>query len=397
MKFIHSILMIAGVLVFTSCGKKIDHTGETEIKYTCPMHPQVVQDHPGKCPICGMDLVKMNPSSSKDGSIMLSESQIKLGNITTTLSRYEDFGSTTTLNGKLVVNEEQTEVISSRAKGRIERLLFKESGLKVEKGQALYEIYSEQLLTLQQEYLIALNQHQELAHEKRYEDFLKAAEKKLILFGMTSNQVQQLAKHKTAESKVAFTSPVSGVITRIDAIEGQYIEEGAPLYRVDKLDELWVEAELYTDEEHLAKTGDIIKVIVNGFENSPVDGKITFLSPEYRNGTQILTLRAAIDNSGHQFTPGLQANVLLVDTRKKAIALPVDAVIRSAKGDHVWILSSDGAFQPRMVTTGLANPYKVEIIAGLIEKENVVVTGAYLLYGELVLKKGGDPMAGHGH
>ncbi len=395
MKAIHSILII--VLVLAACGKKEGHINKTETRYTCSMHPQVVQDQPGKCPICGMELVPMNSSGSAEGAIMLSESQIKLGNISTTLSHYEDFESTTILNGRLAVNEEQTEVVSSRTEGRIERLYFKESGLRIEQGQALYEIYSEQLLTLQQEYLISLKQYEGLALEKQYKSFLNAAEKKLLLFGMTSRQVQELAKRKMPESKITFVSPVSGVITRIDAIEGQYVEEGAPLYRIDKLDHLWVEAELYTNEEHLAKTGNSIKVIVNGFENSPVDGRITFLSPEYRNGSQILALRAVIDNPQHRFLPGLQANVLIVNTRKKAIALPVDAVIREGKGNHVWIRTEEGAFKPRMVETGLENPYTVEIIHGLEEKENVVITGAYALYGELVLKKGGDPMAGHHH
>jgi len=397
MKGINSVLMIVTVLTLAACGKKEDQASRTRTQYTCPMHPQIVRDQPGKCPICGMELVPMNSSGSTEGSIMLSDSQIRLGNITTTPSHYENFASTTMLNGRLVVNEEQTEVISSRTKGRMERLYFKESGLRIEKGKVLYEIYSEELLTLQQEYLLALRQFEEPGNEIRYGGFLKAAEKKLLLFGMTTGQVQQLAKRKTAEPNILFLSPVSGVITRIDATEGQYVDEGAPLYRIDKLDQLWVESEIYTNEEHLAKSGDSVKVVVNGFENSPVDGRITFLSPEYRNGSQILTLRAVVDNSHHQFLPGLQANVLIVNTRKRAIALPVDAVIRSAKGNHVWIRTEEGAFKPRMVVTGMENPDKVEIIHGLEEKENVVITGAYALYGEFILKKGGDPMAGHHH
>jgi membrane fusion protein, copper/silver efflux system len=397
MKIIHSVLIVIIVLAVSACQKKAEPASKTAAKYTCPMHPQIVQDQPGKCPICAMDLVRVNSSTNADGSIMLSEGQIRLGNISTTLSRYEDFASTITLNGRLRVNEGQTGVISSRANGRIDRLYFKELGLPIAKGQPLYDIYSEQLLTLQQEYLIALKQLDEMGDEKRYQSFLKGAEKKLALIGMSAGQIQQLAIRKTPESKVTFLSPVSGVITRIDAAEGNYVVEGSPLYRIDQLDHLWVEAELYTNEETLAKTGDSVKVIVNGFENNPVEGRITFLSPEYGNGTQILTVHAGIDNRNHQFLPGLQASVLLVNVRKKAIALPVDAVIHSGKGDHVWVLSKAGAFEPRMVETGLANSYKVEIIAGLKEKENVVVTGAYLLYGELVLKKGGDPMAGHHH
>src|SRR5258706_15143370 len=166
MKTIGSVLIIVAALVLTTCGKR-GRESATRTKYACSMHPQVVRDQPGKCPICGMELVPRNSTGSADGSIMLSESQIKLGNITTTLSRFEDFGSIAILNGRIMVNEEQTEVISSRTKGRVERLYFKESGLHIERGQTLYEIYSEQVLTLQQEYLMALKQFEELGHATR--------------------------------------------------------------------------------------------------------------------------------------------------------------------------------------------------------------------------------------
>ena len=383
---------------FIACGKKEQNAqNKTEgTKYTCPMHPQIVQDKPGTCPICGMDLVKKSTSTGVDGSIMLSESQIKLANITTTLTRFESMGENTILTGRLTVNEDQTEVISSRVQGRIEKLYFKEVGQKVGQGQALYEIYSEPLLTLQQEYLLALRQFEELKG-KQYESFLAASEKKLILFGMTKEQVGLLANRRRTDSRITFVAPVSGVIARIDATEGQYVSEGSALYRIEKLDKIWVEAELYPGESALVKAGDVVKVQISGFEDTPVEGKVTFLSPEYRQGSQIIILRAVINNSNREFFPGTQVTVILSHSGKKAIALPEDAVIRDAKGSHVWILEKDGAFKPRMVKTGLENFEKVEITEGLEEKENVVITGAYLLYGELVLKKGGDPMAGHHH
>lgn len=390
-------VLLSIALVFNNCGKKDEHAqhAEAAVKYTCPMHPQIIQDKPGTCPICGMDLVKMDPSAGADGSIMLNESQIKLANITTTLTRFENMGENTLLTGRLMVNEEQTEVVSSRVEGRIEKLYFKEVGQKVMQGQAFYEIYSESLLTLQQEYLLAARQFEELK-EERYRSFLNASEKKLILFGMTKEQVRQLAEGKTANSRIVFLAPVSGIIARIDASEGQYVSEGSALYRIEKLDQVWVEAELYAGESSLVKTGDVVRVQISGYENK-VEGKVTFLSPEYRQGSQIIILRVVIANSKQEFLPGMQATVILSHSEKKAIALPVDAVIRDAKGSHVWILEKNGAFKPRMVTTGLENFEKIEITQGVEEKENVVITGAYLLYGELILKKGGDLMAGHQH
>jgi Cu(I)/Ag(I) efflux system membrane fusion protein len=385
------------IVLTAACSNKDDHTEHTAsaAKYTCPMHPQVIQDTPGSCPVCGMDLVKMG-AASDDGSLMLTESQIRLANITTTLTRLENIGESTVLTGRLMINEDETEVVSSRVAGRIERLYFKEIGQKVKRGQPLFEIYSEQLLTLQQEYLLALRQFETLK-ESRYESFVRAAERKLTLYGMSNAQVKQLAERKQVDQRITFLASSTGIVSRIDATEGQYVSEGGPIYRIENLDNIWVEADLYPGETSLVKTGDMVRVQVIGFENAPTEGKVTFLSPQYEQGSQTIGLRAVISNTRGEFLPGMLATVVLSHSEKKAIALPIDAVVRDANGSHVWILTEDGAFKPQMVKTGTENFEKIEITEGLTEKQNVVITGAYLLYGELVLKKGIDPMTAHHH
>jgi Cu(I)/Ag(I) efflux system membrane fusion protein len=287
------------------------------------------------------------------------------------------------------VNEEQIDIISSRVQGRIEKLFFKEIGQPIKQGEPLYEIYSEQLLTLQQEYLLALRQVEEMP-EKRYESFLSASEKKLLLLGMTKNQIATLAKQKKPNSRISFLATTTGIISKIDATEGQYVSEGSLLYRIEKLDKVWAEAELYSNETATIKIGDLVKVEVSGFENSLTFGKIIFLSPEFRQGNQIITLRIEIDNAQKKFIPGMQANVILSRWGKKTIALPIDAVIRDNAGSRVWVRTEDGSFKMRMVTTGEENSDEIEITEGIEENENVVVAGAYLLYSELVLKHGLD-------
>jgi Cu(I)/Ag(I) efflux system membrane fusion protein len=333
-----------------------------------------------------MDLVEVG-AAQEDGSLVLDQNQIKLANISTALVLKRAMEIKTILNGKITINEEQTEIISTRVQGRIERLFFKEVGQRVIKGEPLYEIYSEQLLTLQQEYLLARRQAEELKGE-RYESFLKASERKLLLLGMTRNQIEGLAKQKQTNSRITFFAPASGIIARIDAIEGQYISEGSSLYRIEKLDKVWVEAELYSNEASQIKMGDYVKVQVNGFENNPVQGKINFTSPEFGEGNQIITLRIEVDNPGGKFIPGMQANVILSRSGKNTIVLPIDAVVRDNSGSRVWVQTAGGTFIMRMVTTGEENSDEIEIREGLEENENVVVTGAYLLYSELVLKKG---------
>ncbi|MEP6737041.1 MAG: efflux RND transporter periplasmic adaptor subunit [Chryseolinea sp.] len=302
------------------------------------------------------------------------------------------------INGKLVVNQDYSEVISSRAAGRVEKLFFKETGRVVKKGEPLYELYSESLLTLQNEYLLAKDQYETLGKtEARYESFLKASEKKLLLYGLSKNQVEQLAKSKIVQQRITFLAPASGIITEINASEGQYLSEGGMLYKIENISRLWLEAELYPQETSLAKIGDKIIVRISGYESFPIETKVTFLSPEYRANTQITIMRAAIENPEMKFKPGAQAQVVFSHSARKTLAIPTDAVIRDGKGTHVYIESDTNTFQPRMVKTGLEDFEQVEIIEGLMENEVIVVTGGYLLYSELVLKKGMSPMAGHQH
>jgi Cu(I)/Ag(I) efflux system membrane fusion protein len=384
LKYIPFILV--GIVLLTSCSSKGKVVGQnyTE-KYTCPMHPEILATSPGICPICGMDLVLVG-ASSNDGSITLNERQIKLANITTTLARMENIGESIPLSGQVVIDEEHVTIISSRVSGRIEKLFQKETGKRIKIGEPLYQLYSESLLVLQREYLLTLRQWEELK-EPRYENYAKAAEKKLILFGMTTEQLVALRLSKRISSSITFLSPTSGSIARIDVTEGEYVAEGSALYRLENLDQVWVEAEIYPGEKLNAKPGDSVQVHIEGYKNQTAP--IIFVSPEFRKGTQITVVRVLINNSKGDFLPGMQATVFLSHSEKKTLAIPTDAVLRDGNKNHVWIFEKDGTFRPRLVKTGIENSDKVEIVEGLREKENVVITGAYLLHSELVLKKGG--------
>lgn len=372
-------------------------TASSVTTYTCPMHPNVVQDKPGTCPVCGMDLVPMS-ANTDEGGLMLTDSQIKLANITTQKVSVKPIGQTLVVNAKLVVDEEKTTVISSRTAGRIEKLFIKETGRVVKQGEPLYEIYSETLLTLQREYLLALEQYETLdKEEKRYESFLKAAESKLLLYGLNKKQVEQLAKVKAIQQRITFLAPAGGIVEEIAVSEGQYVNEGDKLYRIENMASLWLEAELYPHETRFVSMGDKIQVRVSGFESDAVTATVNFLSPEYRASSQITVMRASISNPGLRFKPGMQAQVFFTHSSRKALAIPVDAIIRDGKGAHVYVQSGQNTFEPRMVKTGVEDFEQVEITSGLKESEVVAVSGAYLLYSELILKKGTDPMEGHSH
>lgn len=407
MKRIFLISTIA--LTFFACSQKKqgdEHAAHdtakeesTTTKYTCPMHPNVVQDGPGKCPVCGMDLVpKTANTTAAADDLMLTDSQIKLANITTQKVSVQSIGQTVVVNGKLVEDEDLSQVVSSRAAGRVEKLFVKETGRAIQKGQPLYELYSETLLTLQREFLLAKEQYDALGStEARYKSFLDASRRKLLLFGLTNSQVEDLAKKKNIQNRITFLSPASGIVTAISVSEGQYVSEGGSLMRIENTSSLWLEAELYPNEATVAKVGDKISVRVSGFENQPVEATVTFFSPEFRANTQIMSMRTSVSNPTLAFKAGMQAQVFFTHSGKKALTLPVDAVIRDGKGTHVYVQRGHNTFRPQMVKTGIEDFEKVEITEGLTEGDTVAITGAYLLYSEIVLKKGTDPMAGHTH
>ncbi|WP_026462557.1 efflux RND transporter periplasmic adaptor subunit [Adhaeribacter aquaticus] len=367
--------------------------------YTCPMHPQILEEKPSSCPICGMDLVAVNKGAtgnSNTGSIMLSDTQVKLGNITTRPVQLGQIQNNKILTGSLVVDQTQADLISSRAAGRIEKLYVKETGRPIRKGQPLYDLYSESLLTLEQEYLLALDQAKAFPEEKQFASILDAAKKKLLLTGLSNAQISQVARTRRLDARITFLAPTSGIVTEIAAAEGFYVAEGSLLYRMNRLNTIWVEAELYAQEANSLLVGTPIEVHVPG-QLAPIKTKVAFINPEFRQNSQVVVARAELPNPKAQLIPGTQATINLSAPAKQVITLPLDAVIRDTRGAHVWVKTGQNTFTSRMVALGAESADQVAIASGLNQNDTVVVTGAYLLYSEHVLKKGTDPMASHNH
>lgn len=323
--------------------------------------------------------------------LMLTESQVRLANIQTREAGTQTLQQARVINGRLKENATLTAVISSRAAGRIERLFYKEVGRSVRKGEPLYELYSEALLTYQQEFLFAREQAAAMSENKpHYETIELAARKKLELYGLTSGQINQLVVLGKAQPRITFLAPSAGIIKSVEASEGQYVAEGSPLYAMENLTSLWVEADLYANEADWVREGDKVLVQVEGQQQQ--EGRVDFISPEFKSNSQVWVMRATISNTSGQFKPGMPAEVIVHQPAIQALVLPVQAVIRSAAGTHVYVETEHHVFQPRTVVTGLENFSEVQILDGLAAGERVAVSGAYLIYSEFILKHGMNPM-----
>lgn len=388
--------IIAVSLILFACKSKNEVVTEiSDFYYTCSMHPQVMESKPGKCPICHMDLIRVEKKKSTDAeALMLSDQQIQLGNIQVDTVGRGVIGDETVLTATLSIDETKSTTVSARISGRIERLYFKQEGDYVQKGSKLYDLYSEELNNAKQEYLLALEKQKVLDNSIiDLKQLVQSAKTKLMLWGMSEAQIKELETSKKVSVLTSFYSPASGYVTMLEGHEGDYTMEGGTIVRLANLSSLWAEAQVYTSRlsEFDSKASATVRLPDLGKE---VKGIIQFVNPEINPDTRINLVRVAIPNPGNRLKPGMPAYVVLKNRQTNSLTLPIDAVIRNEKMNTVWIQTDKNTFKSVMVQTGLESGDRIEIVSGLKEGDVVVTNGAYLLNSEYIFKKGANPMSG---
>jgi membrane fusion protein, copper/silver efflux system len=390
------------IVLLTSCNNNQQHKHtEASVKelttyYTCSMHPEIQQPNPGKCPICGMHLIKAEKRSKrKPDELQLSDKQIQLGNITVDTIGKSNMGDEVVLTATINFDQRKTSTISSRVMGRVERLYFKNIGDYVSKGQKLFDIYSEELNNAKQEYILALERQKVLDNSMiDFQQLIQSAKNKLLLWGMSTAQINELSKTKNNPT-TSFYSNASGFITTLDVKEGDYVMEGGAVVHLADLSTLWVEAQVYTSELSKIDRGGTATVQIPDMPGSELRGNIEFINPEINAETRINLLRVTIPNANNHLKPGMPAYVYIKSKERAALTLPIDAVIRDGKGATVWIMTGKNTFKNKMVQTGLEVDDRIEITSGLKSGDVIVTTGAYLINSEYIFKNGANPMAGH--
>ena len=400
--FIHLLIgaafLTSSIVLLASCKSNTTAPKDSDTYYTCSMDPQVVEYKPGKCPICHMELTPVKKTKGENkNELLLSEQQIQLGNIQTDTISTSNIGDQLVLTGTLNFDQMKTTSVSARISGRIEKLYFKNLGDYVRKGTPLFDMYSEELNNNKQEYLLALDRKKAFTNETSidFDQLLESAKNKLLLAGMTENQINELMTNKKATPTTTFYSSAAGYITALDIREGDYVMEGGSVVKLADLSTLWAEAQVYTSQLAAIDLKGVATVELPDVEGAAIKGSIEFVNPEINPDTRINLIRVSIPNIGNKLKPGMPAYVVLKSQQHQSLTLPIDAVIRDSKGATVWIRTSEHSFKNRMVELGLETNDQIEITSGLVAGDVVVISGAYLLHSEYVFKKGADPMAGH--
>lgn len=395
-----TVTILFMMMVFLAgCQSKSQDIVSKDYYYTCSMHPQIVENHPGICPICHMELIKVKKTQSAPDEITLNEEQIRLGNIIVDTISFSQLGSKRILTAVISTDESRTETVSSRINGRLDKLFFKTTGNFVEKGQPLFSIYSEDLNNAKQELIALVEKRKSLDNSIiDFDKLIETSKQKLLLLGMTGNQVSELMQTGKYSDLTTYYSPVSGYITELPYKEGDYVPDGGLVMRVSDFSKLWAEIQVYTSQIAQLPENSIVDIEFPDLPGKKVSGKVSFINPELMPDSRIALMRVEINNLDNKLRPGMIAYVIARTDLKNMLTLPVDAVIRDGKMNMVWVQKDTTTFKWKMVQTGNESNHRIAIVSGLNEGDKVVMSGAYLLNSEFLLKKGGgmDNMSGMG-
>ena len=388
-------MLIITVLLFSCKQKKHVASIDHDIYYTCSMHPQIMVNKPGNCPICGMKLIQATKSATKNSNeLKLSDQQILLGNIKVDTIHNESIGDNAALTATLSFDQKNVTSISARVEGRIDKLYFQTTGNYVNKGDKLFDIYSEALNNAKQEYISALERQKVLGNAVvDFNSLIKSAKNKLLLWGMSETQVDQLAKSMKSTPLTTFYSNTSGYIIEEGVKEGDYIMEGAAILRLANLSTLWAEAQVYSSNLSEIDPNSSASIKVPDIPGKEWKGSIEFVNPEINPDTRINLIRISINNLDNRLKPGMPAYVFIKSHQRSSLSLPVDAVLRGAEAAIVWVQTKANTFESRMIKTGLETEGHIEITEGLHIGDIVVISGAYLINSEYIFQRGTVPMA----
>ncbi len=379
--------------------------------YQCPMHPSIIQDHPGECPICGMKLVKVEkpkaeaapPAAVHEIDVGGATSVIGLADVEIDAARQQLIGLKTAevtegpvggawrTVGRVAIDETRVRHVNLKVPGFVERIYVDFVGKKVKKGDPLFSVYSPELLSAQEEYLLALRTRGALSatgmtKSRNGEDLVTAAKRKLALWDIPASEIAKLESTGQAHKTLTLFSPASGVVTRKDVVEGMKLDAGAMPYEIVDLSSVWVLADVYESELRFVTEKMEATLKLTAFPNRDFKGQVMFVDPLMDPASRTVKVRLTFPNPKGELRPEMFGEVVLLGAAHDALRIPLDAVIDSGTKKIVFVAIGEGKFQPREVTLGDSDGAQVEVVRGLTKTERVVIRANFLVDSESRLR-----------
>jgi Cu(I)/Ag(I) efflux system membrane fusion protein len=435
------ILGIGGTLVLRP-GAQENHAPEVATApgkqlYQCPMHPQIIKDHAGDCPICGMKLVPIEDASSPSGSpegkgkivlyrspmnpsitspkpmkdemgmdfvpvyegdlrgagptvpdhaaITIDHERQQLIGLTTAKASLGLVGGEIRTNARLAVDETRVRKINVKVEGFVEKLFVDFLGKPVRAGQPLFSLYSPEFVSAQREYLLALKTQKALSGGALADSgtgLLESARRRLTLWDVPKGALDKLEAGGEVQKTLTLRSPISGVVTVKNVVEGARITPSDILFEITDLGRVWALADVYETELGRVKVGLSAALTLPSFPGKTFTGRVIFIDPILDPKTRTAKVRLDFPNPKGDLKPEMFGEVWLKGPTHKGLLVPLDAVLDAGTQKVAFIALGDGKFEPREVTTGLKVGEQVEVLTGLEPGEAVVTRANFLVDSE---------------
>ena len=429
-------IAVAGVLI-AGCSKQAygSAASQTKTLYTCGMHPQVIQDHPGNCPICGMKLVPIrkqasagtasvagkgrilyykstmipgetSPKPGKDSmgmdmvpvyanqaggtdssEIAVDPVTIQNMNIQTTAVERGPLRRVIRTVGTIDYNETALADVTTKFQGWIEKLNVDATGQLVHRGEPLFSIYSPDLYSAEVEYLLTLNQT--ATNDPGAAALRETAANKLKFYDISAAQIAELEKTREARKTLQILAPADGFVTEKNVVEGQMVNAGMKLYQLADLGIVWVYAQIYEQDLPYIQLGQEAVVRLSSMPDREFRGRVTYVYPNVDQKTRTARVRMEFENPGYFLKPGMFVSVQIVsEIAPSVLLIPDSAILRSGEKNTVFVALPGGKFDPRTVVLGPeAEGDRYQVISGLKEGERIVTSGQFLLDSESQLRE----------
>lgn len=367
---------------------KADTNAGGTIKYVCPMHPQIVMDAPGTCPICGMTLEKVEMGGQQDQvQVNVSGGMQQALALKVAKAKHQTMWRFVDTVGEVDYDESQITHIHSRVSGWVEKLTVTSAGDQIKKGQLLYELYSPELVNAQDDYLLAAESLKQHGSNSRNSELLRKAQTRLELLGINRDQIQRLEKTGKTLFRMPFYAETDGYVTELNVRDGMYLQPATEVLSMVDLHKVWVIADVFENEQSWLEVGQTAEVNIPAMGIKGLEGKIDYIYPELDPVTRSLRVRVVLDNPSVRLRPNTLAKVSIYGgANKDALVVPQEALIQTGKENRVVVKTSDQGFVAKQVTTGMMSRGQVEILSGIADGDDVVISGQFLLDSEASLK-----------